>query len=172
MGAITGEAQITNRQIGAIRITRTHTLAEMPEALADRVIKALRRTNLRGKKVDVNAETPGAEGTIRPSLRARERVVYPTVNGMVALAVPHSIRSVAPAGVSVNRDRKDISSRRPCQAALARVPSPGRSGKEPPLALLVLADQQMPPIGAGNGVDGVSCRCQGERTELRGACSS
>ena len=53
VGAITGEAKITNRQIGGIRIARNHTLAEVPEALADRVITALRRTNLRGQKVDV-----------------------------------------------------------------------------------------------------------------------
>ncbi len=53
VGAITGEAKITNRQVGGIRIGRNHTLVEVPEALADRVITALRRTNLRGKKVDV-----------------------------------------------------------------------------------------------------------------------
>jgi ATP-dependent RNA helicase DeaD len=53
VGAITGEAKITNRQVGGIRVAKTHTLAEVPEALADRVITALRRTNLRGKKVDV-----------------------------------------------------------------------------------------------------------------------
>jgi ATP-dependent RNA helicase DeaD len=58
VGAITGEAQITNRQVGSIRIARTHTLAEVPEALADRVIKALRRAKLRGQKVEVKRATP------------------------------------------------------------------------------------------------------------------
>ncbi len=53
VGAITGEARITNRQVGGIRVGRNHTLVEVPEALADRVITALRRTNLRGRKVDV-----------------------------------------------------------------------------------------------------------------------
>ena len=53
VGAITGEAKITNRQVGGIRVARNHTLVEVPEALADRVITALRRTNLRGRKVDV-----------------------------------------------------------------------------------------------------------------------
>jgi ATP-dependent RNA helicase DeaD len=53
VGAITGEAHLTNRQIGGIRIGRNHTLVEVPESVADRVITALRRTNLRGKKVDV-----------------------------------------------------------------------------------------------------------------------
>ena len=53
VGAITGEAKITNRQVGGIRVGRNHSLVEVPEALADRVITALRRTNLRGRKVDV-----------------------------------------------------------------------------------------------------------------------
>jgi ATP-dependent RNA helicase DeaD len=53
VGAITGEAKITNRQVGGIRVGRDHTLVEVPEALAERVITALRRTNLRGRKVDV-----------------------------------------------------------------------------------------------------------------------
>jgi len=53
VGAITGEAKITNRQVGGIRVGRDHTLVEVPEALADRVITALRRTNLRGQKVNV-----------------------------------------------------------------------------------------------------------------------
>jgi ATP-dependent RNA helicase DeaD len=53
VGAITGEAKMTNRQVGGIRVGRNHTLVEVPEALADRVIAALRRTNLRGRKVDV-----------------------------------------------------------------------------------------------------------------------
>ena len=53
VGAITGEAKITNRQVGTIKVSRTHTLAEVPEALADKVITALRRTNLRGQKVEV-----------------------------------------------------------------------------------------------------------------------
>ena len=57
VGAITGEAKITNRQVGGIRVGRNHTLVEVPEALADRVITALRRTNLRGRKVDVKRAT-------------------------------------------------------------------------------------------------------------------
>jgi ATP-dependent RNA helicase DeaD len=53
VGAITGEAKLRNRQIGGIRVGKNHTMVEVPEALADRIITALRRTNLRGKKVDV-----------------------------------------------------------------------------------------------------------------------
>ena len=58
VGAITGEAKITNRQVGGIRVGRNHTLVEVPEALAERVITALRRTNLRGRKVDVKRAAP------------------------------------------------------------------------------------------------------------------
>jgi ATP-dependent RNA helicase DeaD len=53
VGAITGEARLTSRQIGGIRIGPTQSLVEVPQTLADRVIKALRGTTLRGKKVDV-----------------------------------------------------------------------------------------------------------------------
>ena len=53
VGAITGEANLTSRDIGAIRLAANHALVEVPEALAERVIKALRGTKLRGQKVDV-----------------------------------------------------------------------------------------------------------------------
>ena len=57
VGAITGEAHLTSKQIGAIRVGQTHTLVEVPESLADRIITALRRTKLRGQKVDVKRQT-------------------------------------------------------------------------------------------------------------------
>ncbi|MNC87597.1 ATP-dependent RNA helicase DeaD [compost metagenome] len=53
VGAITGEAKLTSRQVGGIRIGPRHSLVEVPAPLADRVIEALSRTTLRGKKVDV-----------------------------------------------------------------------------------------------------------------------
>jgi len=53
VGAITGEAQVTSREVGGIRIAPTHSLVEVPEAVAERIIKALRATKLRGKKVTV-----------------------------------------------------------------------------------------------------------------------
>ena len=53
VGAITGEARLTSRQIGAIRIGFKSSLVEVPAALADRIIKALKSTTLRGQKVDV-----------------------------------------------------------------------------------------------------------------------
>ncbi len=53
VGAITGEAHLASQQIGGIRVGPRHSLVEVPEALADRVIKALRATKLRGAKVEV-----------------------------------------------------------------------------------------------------------------------
>ena len=57
VGAIAGEANMSAREIGAIKIEPAHALVEVPEALADRVIKALKGTTLRGKKVAVKRQT-------------------------------------------------------------------------------------------------------------------
>jgi ATP-dependent RNA helicase DeaD len=53
VGAITNEAHVEARDIGAIRVADRHSLVEVPEALAEKIIKALRATKLRGQKVDV-----------------------------------------------------------------------------------------------------------------------
>jgi len=57
VGAITGEARLTARQIGNIQIAYKHSLVEVPESLAERVITALRNTTLRGEKVNVKRAT-------------------------------------------------------------------------------------------------------------------
>ncbi len=56
VGAIAGEAQMDSRDIGAIRIEAAHALVEIPEAMADHIIRALKATKLRGKRVDVKRE--------------------------------------------------------------------------------------------------------------------
>jgi ATP-dependent RNA helicase DeaD len=56
VGAIAGEAHINARQIGGIRVEPHHSLVEVPEALADRIIKALKGTKLRGQKVEVRRQ--------------------------------------------------------------------------------------------------------------------
>ena len=56
VGAITGEVGIESRSIGAIEINDGFSLVEVPEALADDVIDALRATKLRGLKVTVRRE--------------------------------------------------------------------------------------------------------------------
>jgi ATP-dependent RNA helicase DeaD len=62
VGAITGEAGLTSRDIGAIQIADTFSLVEVPEAVADDVIAAMRKATLRGQKVAVrrDRDTPGA----------------------------------------------------------------------------------------------------------------
>ncbi len=56
VGAITGEAGVTSRSVGAIEIADNFSLVEVPEALADDIIAALRATMIRGKKVPVRRE--------------------------------------------------------------------------------------------------------------------
>ena len=76
VGAITGEAHLTSKQIGAIRVGQTHTLVEVPERLADRIITALRRTKLRGQKVDVKRQQDAGEARpaqTLPDLISRSR---------------------------------------------------------------------------------------------------
>jgi ATP-dependent RNA helicase DeaD len=50
VGAIANEAQIDSRELGAIDIADRFSLVEVPEAIAEQVIKALKRTTIRGKK--------------------------------------------------------------------------------------------------------------------------
>jgi ATP-dependent RNA helicase DeaD len=56
VGAITGEAGIPSRSIGAIEINDGFSLVEVPESLAEDVIDALGATKLRGLKVTVRRE--------------------------------------------------------------------------------------------------------------------
>jgi ATP-dependent RNA helicase DeaD len=56
VGAITGEAGIESRSIGAIEINDGFSLVEVPATLADEVIDALRATKLRGSRVTVRRE--------------------------------------------------------------------------------------------------------------------
>jgi ATP-dependent RNA helicase DeaD len=67
VGAITGEAGITSRDIGAIQIADTFSLVEVPEAIADDVVKAMRSATLRGERVPVrrDRDTPPSSGTRR-----------------------------------------------------------------------------------------------------------
>jgi ATP-dependent RNA helicase DeaD len=56
VGAITGEAGVTSRSVGAIEVADNFSLVEVPESLADDIIAALRATQIRGKKVPVRRE--------------------------------------------------------------------------------------------------------------------
>ena len=72
VGAIAGEARIPAKEIGNIRIADTHALVEVPEALADRVIAALRGTTLRGKSVQVRRDRGTEPGGAARPRRGRE----------------------------------------------------------------------------------------------------
>jgi ATP-dependent RNA helicase DeaD len=56
VGAITGEAGVTSRDLGAIEIADGFSLVEVPESIADHVIEALRGSAIRGKKVTVRRD--------------------------------------------------------------------------------------------------------------------
>jgi ATP-dependent RNA helicase DeaD len=56
VGAITGEAGVTSRDLGAIQIADRFSLIEVPEARAEEIMAALRGTTLRGKRVVVRRD--------------------------------------------------------------------------------------------------------------------
>ena len=56
VGAITGEAGLTGRQVGDIDIADRFSLVEVPEDLANNVIEALRASKIKGRKVTVRRE--------------------------------------------------------------------------------------------------------------------
>ena len=56
VGAITGEAGIQSRVLGAIEIGDRSSYVEVPEMLADDIIAALKATTVRGKKVSVRRD--------------------------------------------------------------------------------------------------------------------
>jgi ATP-dependent RNA helicase DeaD len=53
VGAITGEAGVPSRSIGAIQIADDCSTVEVPESLADRIMAALKATRIRGRRVSV-----------------------------------------------------------------------------------------------------------------------
>jgi ATP-dependent RNA helicase DeaD len=56
VGAITNEAGLSAKDVGAIEIADRFSLVEVPDAVADDVVKAMRRTTLRGQKVEIRRE--------------------------------------------------------------------------------------------------------------------
>jgi ATP-dependent RNA helicase DeaD len=56
VGAITGEAGIASRDLGAIEIADRFSLIDVPESRAEEIIAALRATTLRGKRVSVRPD--------------------------------------------------------------------------------------------------------------------
>ena len=56
VGAITNEAGIPSRELGAIEITDRFSLVEVPEARVDEIVAAMRKATLRGQKVPVKRD--------------------------------------------------------------------------------------------------------------------
>jgi ATP-dependent RNA helicase DeaD len=56
VGAITGEAGLTGRQVGDIDISDRFSLVEVPSDMADAVIDALRGSRIKGRTVSVRRE--------------------------------------------------------------------------------------------------------------------
>jgi ATP-dependent RNA helicase DeaD len=56
VGAIANEAGVDARDIGAIDIADRFALVEVPGAAADRVVRALRDTTIRGRRVDARRD--------------------------------------------------------------------------------------------------------------------
>jgi ATP-dependent RNA helicase DeaD len=56
VGAITGEAGITSKSLGAIQIAENFSLIEVPEQIADDVVKAMKGASLRGQKVTIRRD--------------------------------------------------------------------------------------------------------------------
>jgi ATP-dependent RNA helicase DeaD len=61
VGAITNEAGLSSKDVGAIQITDRFSLVDVPEALADDVVRAMRKTTLRGQKVQVRRDREGTK---------------------------------------------------------------------------------------------------------------
>ena len=76
VGAITGEAGIASRELGAIEIADRFALIEVPEAHADAIVAAMKKATLRGQKVQVRRDRGGAHESpkkFRPASRTGGR---------------------------------------------------------------------------------------------------
>lgn len=56
VGAIAGETRLTGGDIGAIEIAERFSLVEVPEDSVDEVLRAMKRTTIRGRKVVARRE--------------------------------------------------------------------------------------------------------------------
>jgi ATP-dependent RNA helicase DeaD len=74
LGAITGEAGVDGRSVGRIEIRESHSLVEVHDDVARKVIKALNGTTLKGRAVRADFDRP-RRGTTRgaPPRRARNQ---------------------------------------------------------------------------------------------------
>lgn len=66
VGAITNESGIDGKSIGAIEVTEGYSIVEVPEAVAEQVIMALRKTTIKGKRQTVRRDM--ATSRARPAV--------------------------------------------------------------------------------------------------------
>jgi ATP-dependent RNA helicase DeaD len=59
VGAIVNEARVNPRDVGSIQISERFSLVEVPEGIAESVIRALRAATIRGQKVVVRRDRAG-----------------------------------------------------------------------------------------------------------------
>ena len=69
VGAITGEARVAASGIGAIRVSRNHSLVQVQADLAESIIRALRNTTIKGRKVNVRPDRDAGEAPARRGKR-------------------------------------------------------------------------------------------------------
>jgi hypothetical protein len=81
VGAIANEAGVPGNAIGAIDIMDRSTFVEVPEADAARVIEALSRTKLRGKRVFVEVARPRRDEPFGDSRGGRDDGFGPRPGG-------------------------------------------------------------------------------------------
>jgi len=56
VGAIANEVGVDARAIGAIQIADTHSIVEVPDEIADEIVRALRATTIQGRRVPVRRD--------------------------------------------------------------------------------------------------------------------
>jgi ATP-dependent RNA helicase DeaD len=56
VGAIANEVGVGGEAVGAIQISETHSLVEIPAEIADDIIEALRATTIKGRRVVVRRD--------------------------------------------------------------------------------------------------------------------
>ncbi len=73
VGSITGEAQVRGDQVGRIEIRDNFSIVEVESGIADRVIRAMNGTTIRGRSVRVDYDRRGAAQGARPARRQAPR---------------------------------------------------------------------------------------------------
>jgi ATP-dependent RNA helicase DeaD len=73
LGAIAGEAGVEGSQVGKIEIRETYSLVEVASGVADRIIRKLNGTTIRGRAVRVDHDRGGPRRRGGPSGRSRRK---------------------------------------------------------------------------------------------------